>query len=336
MSSYWKIPRIVCAAGLLGLFMFTCAQANAVWDVKRIGHLDYVSAESIKKFYQFSSVTRSGKFLVLENPRVRMSLEVGGNDCLMNRVKFVFSNRIISEGGKTFVSRTDLSKLIDPVLRPNYIKNAGNFRTVILDPGHGGSDPGATCPYGTEASYTLKVAQALKAMLVTAGFKIVMTRESNRFYSLQERVNIANAVKERAIFISIHFNSGGSAASGIETFTLSPPGVAHYGRGLIAQDALAHAGNEHDSANIALATAVHSSVLRSLVDPVTQKAPVDRGIKRARYNVISGVTHPAILLEGGFVTNPTESKLIETQAYQRALATGVFTAINTYLKAVTR
>ena len=65
-------------------------------------------------------------------------------------------------GDKAYVSRMDLAKLIDPVLRPNFIKNAGDFRTVILDPGHGGKDPGATNSLGTEATYNLKVAGRAK------------------------------------------------------------------------------------------------------------------------------------------------------------------------------
>lgn len=241
----------------------------------------------------------------------------------------MFSNPVIAIGDKPYISRIDLAKLIDPVLRPNFIKNAADFRTVILDPGHGGKDPGATNSLGTEAFYNLKVAGRTKAQLEAKGFRVVMTRTSDRFLSLQERVDLANAIRENAIFISIHFNSGGRAARGIETFTLSPPGVSHYGRGLIAADSLARAGNEHDSANIALATSVHGSLLRRL-----QRNTFDRGIKRARFSVLSGVRHPAILLEGGFMTHPYEARLIENDAYQNALANGIVDAVVKYRYAV--
>jgi N-acetylmuramoyl-L-alanine amidase len=247
----------------------------------------------------------------------------------MNGVKFVFSNPVVAIGDKPFISRIDLAKLIDPVLRPSFIPNAANFRTVILDPGHGGKDPGATNSLGTEAASNLKLAARAKTMLEAKGFRVVMTRTSDRYLSLQERVDLANSVRENAVFISIHFNSGGREARGIETFTLSPPGVSHYGRDLIATDSQARTGNEHDSANIALATAVHGCLLRRL-----QRNTFDRGIKRARFNVLSGVRHPAILLEGGFMTHPYEARLIHNDAYQNALATGITEAILKYRHAI--
>ncbi len=299
------------------------------WDVAKIEGREYVSVESIKRFYNFAKMTRLGASVVLENAKVEMKLKVGGNECLMNNVKFIFSHPTSTVGEKIYVSRIDLAKLIDPVLRPNFIQNAGEFRTVVLDPGHGGKDPGATNPFGAEATYNLKVAGLVKKQLEAKGFKVVMTRQSNVFLSLQERVDFANAIKERAIYISIHFNSGGASARGIETFTLSPPGVPHYDANFKAADLQTRAGNEHDSANIALATSVHGSILRRLGTNT-----LDRGIKRARFSVLSGVRHPAILLEGGFMSHSYEARLIENEAYQNALAAGVVDAIAKYRFAV--
>lgn len=305
------------------------AASPAAWDIAKIEGREYVSVDSIKRFYNFAKLSRSGNSIVLENQKVEMELKVGGNECFMNGVKFVFTNAVTAIGTQAYISRMDLSKLIDPVLRPNFIPNADDFRTVILDPGHGGKDPGATNSLATEAFYNLKVAGRTKALLEAKGFKVVMTRNSDRFLSLQERVNLANAIRENAVFVSIHFNSGGREARGIETFTLSPPGVSHYGRGIIAADSLVRNGNEHDSANIALATAVHGSLLRRL-----QKNTFDRGIKRARFSVLSGVRHPAILLEGGFMTNSYEARLIHNEAYQSAVANSITDAIIKYRYAV--
>lgn len=300
------------------------------WDIIEVGGRDYVSVKSMKGFYGFTKLTHTGKNVILENDKVEVKLTVGGNECLMNNVKFVFSNSVITSGNGVYVSRMDLAKLIDPVLRPNFIRNAGDFRTVILDAGHGGKDPGATNSIGTEANYNVKLAIRLKKLLEAKGFKVKMIRETDQYYSLQERVNIANSVQENAIFISIHFNSGDrSAARGIETFTLSPPGVSHYGSSLKASDAQTKTGNQHDSANIALATAIHGSILRRLGTNT-----LDRGIKRARFSVLSGVRHPAVLFEGGFMTHPYEARLIANEAYQAAIAAGMVDAIVRYRFAV--
>lgn len=331
----WSRRKIVAGAAawaFAGLFQPASA---AEWDIRKLNGEDYASVENIKVFYRFAKYSRNGADLVLENPRVVMRMTVGSAECTMNRVKFVFSKPVTEIDGKPFVSRTDLTKLIDPVLRPNFIKNAGNFRTVIIDPGHGGKDPGATNPYGTEAEYNLKVANLVRTELMKLppphnNIRVVMTRTNDKFLSLQERVNLANAIAGDAIFISLHFNSGGRAAHGIETFTLSPPGVAHYGRGVVAADALMRAGNQHDSANVALATAVHGMVVRGL-----GQNTFDRGIKRARYTVLSGVRHPAILLEGGFMSHPYEARLIHKPEYQIALAKGVAAAVVKYRNAVT-
>lgn len=308
---------------------FSKETKNNGWTVIKIDGKEYLSVEDIQRFYSFKTLTRDGNSVTLENEKVKMNLTVGGNECLMNKVKFVFSNPVVASGSSIYVSRIDLAKLIDPVLRPNYIKNAGNFRTVIIDAGHGGKDAGATNPLGSESKYNLIVAKKLKTLLEAKGFKVVMVRETDIFHTLQERVKIANKIDEGAIFISLHFNSGGPAARGIETFTLSPPGVSHYGSDFKATDAQARTGNEHDSANIALATAIHGSVLRRLGENT-----FDRGIKRARFSVLSGVKHPAVLFEGGFMSHPSEARLIANEAYQNALASGILEAINRYRFAV--
>ena len=310
------------------------------WSLTKIDGRDYVGVDSIKKFYDFQTAEKSGNSVVLKSTDkagksiIKMQLQIGSQECLLNNVKFIFTHNVEPGGPLGLVSRMDLAKLIDPVLRPSFIPNAGNFTTVIIDAGHGGKDPGATNPLGTEANYNLALATRLKPLLEKQGFKVILTRTSDRYYSLQERVEIANAVKEDAIFLSLHFNSGGRDARGIETFTLSPPGVAHYGANEKPSDNFARRGNQHDSANIALATAVHGSILS-----IVQKAGAntfDRGIKRARFSVLSGVRHPAILFEGGFMSHAYEARLIATENYQKALALGIEYAVRKYRIAVTR
>lgn len=347
MSRSLRTAAVTFCFAVLGGLGMLCGNASAAtqngWDIVKIGDRDYVTTDNIKTFYKFDTSKREGETLTLENARTRMKLRVGGMECLMNNVKFVFSYPVATSGNKVLVSRIDLAKLIDPVLRPSYIKNAGDFRTVILDPGHGGKDAGATNPFGTEANYTLQVAKKVKKVLESpefverykTRFNVVLTRDTDRFISLQERVQFANAVKENAVYVSIHFNSGNPSARGIETFSLSPQGVAHYGRDIKSSDFSTFNGNEHDSANIALATAVHGSVLQ-ILNEATKNKTFDRGIKRARWSVLTGVHHPAILLECGFVTNPYEARLIQDDGYSNTVAKGIADALIRYRYAVGR
>ena len=311
------------------------------WQAKRNASRTYVPLDRVSKFYGYSLVT-SGRKILLTNkgkvaPEKTITIEFssGGQEVIMNGVKFIFSFPIIAIGGKYHLCETDFNKILDPVLRPSYIANAKPFDTVIIDPGHGGRDPGCVNSLGTEAGYNLKVAKLLKAQLLKYGFKVVMTRDSDRFISLSQRVIIANKYRN-AIFVSIHFNSiGGAARSqarGIETFTLSPEGVAHYGSSVKASDLRKKPGTQQDSANMALATAVHWQIIRSLADK--KKGPgiviPDRGIRRARFNVLTGVKHPAILIEGGFMSHPEESRHIHKPTYQSTMAKAVCNAIYFY------
>ena len=309
---------------LAAFFAVTSLASGAgSWETVSYNGNEYVTVRSIKAFYEFDTMSRRGTQVVLENKAVEMRLAVGGQDVWMNDIKFVFSYPIIVRNGRYLVSRIDLAKLVDPVLRPQYIRPAAPFTTVIIDPGHGGKDPGAVNSIGHEKDYALRVAKVLRTELKKLGFTVVLTRDTDKFLTLTQRVEIANRYRN-AVFISLHFNSGGRGkALGIETFTLSPVGVAHYGRNIKDSDFNTRTGNNQDSANIALATAVHSTVLLGTKRP-------DRGIRRARFSVLTGVRHPAILLEGGFMSHAYEARLIANPTYQNKLAVSIARAVVKY------
>lgn len=325
-----SVPRSYRLLFLMISGLLICGSpAKAGWETVRHNNHDYVTARSIKAFYGFKSMKVNGRFLELENSVVKMKFTIGGQEVFMNNVKFVFSFKILPHKGRYLVSRIDLGKLVDPVLRPAYIAGSTPFQTVIIDPGHGGKDSGAVNRHGLEKNYNLAVARMLKKDLEARRFKVIMTRDSDRTLSLTDRVNFANRFTN-AIFISIHFNSGGRGrAEGIETFTLSPAGVAHYGRERRADDFQLRKGNAQDSANIALATAIHGTCLLKTGRP-------DRGIRRARFSVLTGVKHPAILLEGGFMSHSYEARLIANETYQKTISRSIADAVVKYRLATTR
>ncbi len=315
-------------AVVLSVFASVPGEGAFAWETVVLDGETYVSVDSIKEYYFFPSITNSGSFLVLKNPKIELRIRNGGPELYINRVKFVMSFATRSHKGKYWVARTDQAKLIDPVIRPNQIRSSTPFHTVIIDPGHGGVDSGSKGIYGKEKVYNLKLALKLKAELERQGIRVKMTRTTDSaFPSLQDRVAYANRV-EGAIFISIHFNwINSTRARGIETYSLAPQGTATTNDGAKPGDDRSFSGNTRDAENIALATAVHSHCVRRTGAP-------DRGIKRDRFTVLCGINKPAILLEGGFISNPTEARLIASDAYLSKLAAATAEGIVKYRNAV--
>ncbi len=302
--------------------------SGAAWET--VIHLNqkYINAAQIPSYYREYGFARSqvgsNKIrFTAKNKKTIIDFIVGSQEVFLNGLKFHFSYPVIVKGGKTLISQIDLVKLIDPILRPSNIGRSSVVKTVVIDAGHGGYEPGTVNRYGKEKEFTWKLAQKLREKLVRRGFKVAFTRNGDQYVSLNGRVEIANKYSD-AIFVSLHFNAGGAGrAYGIETFTLSPAGVAHYGRGLKASDLKTRTGNAQDSANIALATAIHGRAIRNL------KAR-DRGIRRARFNVITGVRHPGVLFEGGFMSHYKEGALIAKDAYLDQIAQSLFEGIVLY------
>ena len=284
-----------------------------------------MTAKNIKNFYRFDALNISKGELNFQSPKVKMTIKNGSDNLYINTVLFRLSYKVTQKNGHYLFSRIDLAKLIDPVLRPSYIKTAKRFGTVIIDPGHGGTDPGSVNRYGKEKDFNLRLAKILMKDLERKGFRVRMTRSSDVYPTLGQRVSFANRIPD-AIFVSIHFNSFvNSTAKGIETYALSPRGSGtHNSRG-VRNNFLE--GNRRDSENIALATAVHAAVMKK-----TQAE--DRGIKRDRFTVLAGLSMPAVLLEGGFLSNPAEAKKIASTSYLSIISQGVANGIVTYRNAL--
>jgi N-acetylmuramoyl-L-alanine amidase len=179
-----------------------------------------------------------------------------------------------------------------PVARMRTVRAPGGSRpstTIVIDPGHGGFDRGGI-PHQRvpESMMNLDVAQRLKAVLLASGYHVVMTRDSDVFIPLGTRVAIANSYRD-AIFVCIHFNATPrSSASGIETYFYS-------------------------SQSLPLASAIHYYVAGG--------APsANRGVRRRGFFVLRRTTIPSVLVECGFLTNPTEAQYAQNSAYRQKLA----------------
>ena len=168
-------------------------------------------------------------------------------------------------------------------------QDSGSATIVVIDAGHGGYDRGGIPGQSvSEKEMTLDVAQRLKKVLAANGYRVVMTRDSDVFVPLGTRVAIANSYPN-AIFVSIHFNSAKrTGAGGIETY--------FYNR---------------DS--LPLASAIHYYVARGAPSS-------NRNVRRRGYFVLRKTTVPAVLVECGFLTNPTEAAYAQTASYRQKLA----------------
>lgn len=176
--------------------------------------------------------------------------------------------------------------------------SAQNFRTVIIDPGHGGQDKGGQWGLVYEKHLALDTSVRLESHLRRMGYRTVMTRRSDYFITLPRRVAIANRHRN-AIFVSVHYNyTWKQDVSGIETFY-------------------------HRADSKRLAQFVQQGMLR-------RTRAVDRGAKFARYYVIRHSNIPSILVEGGFVSNRQERERVKAGWYREAVARGIAEGIERY------
>lgn len=298
------------------------------WEVIEKDGIQYIPVDNVRSFYGFTSKKKEGGMDVYEMAKIQMKLKTGSQNLYLNGIKFVLSYPVREDPVKgSLISRMDIVKIIDPVIRPRHIKNKTGIKTIVIDAGHGGHDSGATNLVSREKDLNLTVAKKIAALLQRAGYTVVMTRNTDTFLTLQQRVAIANQCKN-ALFVSIHFNSGNPSSHGIEVFTLVPAGTSSDMSRYIKKDPMR--GNAQDSANIALATAIHGKLLRGPLSVSEGKRPFDRGIKRARFSVLCTIQHPAVLVECGFLSNQREASLARTEGYQNYLAKSVVAAIQQY------
>lgn len=313
---------------IVATWLALSAGAQAAWNVVMHEGRRYVPIDNVATFYKMTLNASSGSFR-LSGPNRSIVGKPGARDVMINGVKYVLCFPMVSRGGKTLISAMDVTKIIEPVLRPQKIKNATAVRTVILDPGHGGHDSGAKGKMGLEKEAALDVALRAKRLLEAKGYTVKLTRSSDVFIPLESRSAFANK-HQNAVFVSIHFNkSRGTTGTGIETYCLAPRGVPSMDEEHLSySDFKLHPGHARDPENVALATAVHASMVRRSSLP-------DRGIKRARFHVIRATKIPSILVEGGFMNNPVDGRLIASTMYRQNMAAAIAAGVDLFRGSVT-
>ncbi|MFJ7952293.1 N-acetylmuramoyl-L-alanine amidase [Lysinibacillus sp. NPDC096418] len=204
----------------------------------------------------------------------------------------------ITFSGKTgFVHKSYLKIL-------NQTGNALQNRIIVIDPGHGGKDPGTVYGSNSEKAITLKVSTLVKQKLEAAGAKVLMTRTGDTYPSLQDRVDFTNA-NYGEIFVSIHVNSAANtSAQGTETFYAVTTGDMH-------------------QEDIDLATFVNNQIVKNL-------DMKNRGVKEQQFYVIRNQLIPAILVELGFLTNDSDRNKLTNERYVELYAQSIYNGILQY------
>jgi N-acetylmuramoyl-L-alanine amidase len=228
--------------------------------------------------------------------------------------------------GTWYVAQADADGALRALAAPDCPLSAVGVGLVLLDPGHGGADPGAR--YGAnleEKRLTLDVARRARAKLREMGVRVELTRDRDRFLSLEDRAARARALRAD-LFVSIHFNAAtDTRTGGIETFVVPAPGFPATTQAAGGRvDDSPFPCNRFEAANVYLASCLQRGL-------VAHGRSEDRGVKRARFYVIKQAPCPAALVECGFLSNRREAARILEESHRDRLAEGITRGVLTYL-----
>ena len=302
----------------------------------RFGATDWVEiGVAAKRLGLKVSWTLSSREAVLTDKDTRLELASDRLEAGLNGDRIFLGQAPVSRSGNLYVSKIDLERCLVPLVRPALLGAPKSVpKTIVIDPGHGGPDTGkVNGALGLfEKTFTLDTSLRLKKILEARGWKVVLTRSDDRQLKpgkqddLQRRAQIADEVGAD-VFVSIHFNSVAEQVekvSGAEVYRFTPqhqPPVTRARRRL--DDEVLNPGNGNDVWNSLLAYSIQRRLLRDLkLD--------DRGFKHDRLAVLRLVSGPAVLIEGGFLSNTTEARRIGNATYRQQLAEAIAQGLGAY------
>lgn len=288
----------------------------------------YVSLESWGREHGLHATWIKHGEMALTDKDTRLVFTVNAAESEINGVNVRLSFPIAGANGSALIAQFDLDSAVIPLMRPERFTDHNKITTICLDPGHGGKDTGNRVHSGgwrDEKTYTLLLARDVREALEKDGFKVIMTRDKDVYVGLGARPAIA---KKRGadLFISLHFNAATSdknRVKGIETYCITPVGAASsnaHGKGSNHSPVT---GNRYERRSLLFAYQMQKALVQNLHTD-------DRDVRRARFAVLCDAEMPAILIEGGYMTNPSESKKIFTSSYRRQMASAIVKGILAY------
>ena len=317
----------------LGLGLATPPAASAqVRTLKAIAYVGkrYVALKDLAAMYGLPLSMPGGKALLIRGQYTSLQFTADGREAMLNGSKVWLHVPVIKVRGNWSISDADAQYVVDPLVRPSAYLGARGARTVVLDAGHGGKDPGAASRSGfQEKDLTLEIVLRVKAHLAAAGVRVVLTRDVDRFWELEDRPYLA-ARGGGDLFVSLHMNSALSrSVQGIETFVTAAENCPPTAESKLGGRYPAVPNNQFNHSN----TVLGNQLQRAIVG-ITRAE--DRGLKHARFVVLRNSAMPAALIECGFLSNAQEAQKLATPSYRETVALGIAQGILNYLALVNR
>ena len=309
-----------------------------VWPFTRFRGVDYVAVRDIAKRYGLKAAwTKRGEVMTLSDARgVRLTLERDERDFHLDGARVFLGELAYLSGDDLWVAKLDVIKTIAPLLAPadhrQFLPAPPGL--IVIDPGHGGTDPGKqnTRLKLDEKDMTLDVALRRKKLLEVRGSRVLLTRATDTRFSNSPVVDLPMraAVANKAgadLFLSVHFNAvdrDPERVSGVETYVLTPQFQVstqpEQDREMVQTY---YPGNRQDTANALLGYSLHRQL-------VTDLKASDRGYKRYRLAVLRTLACPGVLVEAAYLSNDTEARRVATPEFRQQIAESLAEGIAHY------
>lgn len=295
----------------------------------RINNTLYWDLEYVAQIFGLqTSWIKQGQEIRLFSKKSDLRFKLHKRDYLHNRSKVYLGYAIALHKKSLHISKSDVRKVLIPLLVPAALKKTPKLYRIVLDPGHGGKDPGTQSKkYGLdEKDLVLKVAKKLRPLLQSKGYKVYMTRESDSFVSLKKRAQISNELGAD-LFLSLHFNATGTqSVHGVETYLYTPPFQPSSSRvKFFSSDKIIQKGNKYDDWNMISGYIFQKRLVKNLRFK-------DRGVKKARFQVLRDLNSPGMLLELGFLSNHNTARSLMNDRSLQSIAKSISDAVNDYQK----
>ncbi len=270
--------------------------------------------------------------LTVTMPDGSLSFTVDSRKAMVKGTCVWLSVPVAFKNGLAYLGWVDVVGALNPILYPTKNLQGRLVKNIVLDPGHGGRDPGNMESRRQEKQFTLTFAKELSDLLTKAGFQVSLTRTRDSFVDLPDRPDLARR-RGADLFLSLHFNSadgaGASGVQGSEVYCMTSARTSSTNSRGEGAGTGACPGNRFDPKNMLLAYQIQKAI--------TEKAGTeDRGVKRARYAVLRTAEMPAVLIEAAFMTHPTDAKRIYDPVQRHQLGRAIVDGVIAYKKLVER